>query len=152
MLQKSVAVLFPGTMGESLARRIADVVPAAIDSHRGRFLLDVAYMRWWRARNTETSDKAVHYIQVDSSPQFGYDYECVYLQSIMKSDLPWVLSCSWRLAGLTPAQREAEPDFEAGALERLKRAILFHHPPPAQIGFGRAPLAHKFQAIECAVP
>ena len=77
MLQNSVAVLFPGTMGESLARRIEDVVPAAFDSHRGRFLLDVAYMRWWRARNTETSDKAVHYIQVDSSPQFGCDYECV---------------------------------------------------------------------------
>ena len=58
---------------------------------RARLHVDVGLMLFWRVvhwlMHTIDSYKCVYYMSWDSSPQFGKDYEMVYLQFIYKSSL-----------------------------------------------------------------
>ena len=51
-------------------------MPSKSALSRARCIVDVAYMLMWRDVNGQHPDTA-HYLMVDSSPQFGRDYEAL---------------------------------------------------------------------------
>jgi hypothetical protein len=99
VMLKVIRILFNRQFAESIAEQMAHLrVFDKTDMSRARLYIDVALMLWFRKLHTkELETGSVRYIMVDSSPQYGRDYELVLTKTIALNKLQRLLVLSHRL-------------------------------------------------------
>ena len=171
VLVRTVRILFDSEYSNSLLDMLAPgakVVRIFDQSElsRGRLTVDVAFMAWHRKCNAE-KESLVRYILVDSSPQFGRDYQIILTKQIKSADLLqlWELSTAWYwewrawddAVGVTMrdlvacVQDDGRLGREATAMEKVIAAVAWHVAPAVQIGFGASSLYHKLHSVFHAI-
>ena len=88
---------------------------------RGRLTVDVAHMLVWRARNTSEmsqGDGMARYLLIDSSPQYGSDYELLLVKQIKIASL----SALWRVTSELLRLWTSAEGMSAAGLDERQRA------------------------------
>lgn len=169
LLKRMVRLLFADDMSQQLVAFIESRHLRIFDKSeisRSRQTVDVAFMLYMRERNTaELADSdagdcgCVRYLMVDSSPQYGRDYQIVLCKSIKKSSLKdlWhnteLCFAMWRPDGHDDRALDQclhDEDLraaEAQLMEEMAPLIRWHVTPAVQIGFGASNVQRKVHAI-----
>ena len=102
-------------------------------------------------------ERFIRWMQVDSSPQGGRNYELAVILQLERSKLPTVLRLASALEGFArTVPTEDEYAVESGMISELKELFHFHWPPPMVLDSRQSGVKHKLQAtmqmlfLDCA--
>ena len=162
------------SLAESIQRTIELVVPSALRGpildlvqvktlprtstiSRWRLLLDTAFMEH-RRRLLRQSDRSVHWLMLDSSPQGSFDYEMVLCCSARVEELPHLMFKADKLLGVREKRDDMHGEERPGSaddlleqerrtMHEMRRQLCMHRMPPVALGSGRTTVVDKFGAL-----
>jgi hypothetical protein len=130
--------------------------PAEIS--RGRLLVDAGYMLYQRHRNArEMVGGCYRYLMIDSSPQYGRDFELLLVKYFLLEMAPQLLRWLETLWNNWERNGEGEVDIsifgdeeiklrEKDVVNNIDSNVIWHTPPATQIGFGASSLSDRLRS------
>ena len=150
-IKSSLVLVLPETIRKPMLSMLDSVIlPGKSQISRWRFLLDASLMMLLRQQLQtaySNGERFIRWMQVDSSPQGGRNYELAVILQLERSKLLTALRLASALEGFArTVPTEDEYAVESGMISELKELFHFHWPPPMVLGSRQSGVKHKFQA------